>query len=287
MVQSCKLYMDCEFSFTELEALSYFTHKVTLPMLNCVETSSQKDLLQVLLALHPDLADGKMHTFLQTPTSSGTRQRTSERNFISNVRECSKLQCGREYGFSDDSQLLTATQLDKLTQYELLVLPTNNLSTEKNFPKFSRLSEVAKFRDYRGQAKGIKNDMTPYKSKRGLFQNIAKQVKKVLPARETKWNAQQKMLMKARIEAKFENLNNQKNYSRKLLKNCKSWGGLCVSAEELEIILLAKSDNQDRIVNAKLAYFRQNHKPHMIARPDPSKHLLILKTSSRRLQDMS
>ena len=177
--------MDCEFSFTELEALSYFTHKVTLPMLNCVETSSQKDLLQVLLAFHPDLADGKMHTFLQTPTSSGTRQRTSERNFISNVRECSKLQCGREYGFSDDSQLLTATQLDKLTQDELLGLPTNNLSTERDFPKFSRLSEVAKFRDYRGQAKGIKNDMTPYKSKRGLFQNIAKQVKKVLPARET------------------------------------------------------------------------------------------------------
>ena len=62
LVQSCKLYMECGFFFTELEALSYFTHKVTLPLLNCVKTSSQKDLLQILPALYCDLADGKMHT---------------------------------------------------------------------------------------------------------------------------------------------------------------------------------------------------------------------------------
>ena len=42
LVQSCKLYMECEFFFTELEALSYFTDKVTLPLLNCVKTSSHK-----------------------------------------------------------------------------------------------------------------------------------------------------------------------------------------------------------------------------------------------------
>ena len=126
---------------------------------------------------------------------------------------------------------------------------------------------MAKFRNYKFQAKGIRNNMTLHRSKTGLGQNITNQVKNVLQARETKWNAQQKMLMKAKIQAKFEKLNTQKDYSRKLLENCKSWGGPCVSAEELETII-AKPDNQDRIVKAEFAYFRQTHQPDMIARPD-------------------
>ena len=43
-----------------------------------------------------------------------------------------KLQCGREYSFSD-SEPLRATQLDKLTANELTGLATNNLDTEHNF----------------------------------------------------------------------------------------------------------------------------------------------------------
>ena len=34
-----------------------------------------------------------------------------------------KLQCGREYGLADDSQLPKATQLDKLTEEELFGCP--------------------------------------------------------------------------------------------------------------------------------------------------------------------
>ena len=71
--------------------------------------------------------------------------------------------------------------------------------------------------------------------------------------------------MKARIQAKFEKLNNQKNYSRKLLENCKSWGGPCVSAEKQKTILLANPDIQDRIVKAEPPCFRQTHQPDIIA----------------------
>ena len=77
-----------------------------------------------------------------------------------------KLQYGREYGFADDSQLLRAIQLSKLTENELFGLPTYNLSTERDFCKFSRLSEVGKFRNYSFQLSGIKNDMTLHKSKK-------------------------------------------------------------------------------------------------------------------------
>ena len=43
LVQACCMYMQCEFFITELHALSYFTHKTTLPLLNCVEISDQEN----------------------------------------------------------------------------------------------------------------------------------------------------------------------------------------------------------------------------------------------------
>ena len=67
-----------------------------------------------------------------------------------------KIQCG--------SQLPRASQLNKLTEDKLFGLPTSNLSTEKDFSKLSRLSEVVKFRNYRFQAKSIRNYMILYKS---------------------------------------------------------------------------------------------------------------------------
>ena len=78
-----------------------------------------------------------------------------------------KLQCGREYGFADD--LPRATHLDKLTEDKLFGLPTNVLSTERDFSKFNHLSDVAKSRNYRFLAKSIRNDMTLHKSKTRLF----------------------------------------------------------------------------------------------------------------------
>ena len=85
--------------------------------------------------------------------------------------------------------------------------------------------------------------------------------------------------MKARIQAKFENLNNQKEHSRKLLEDCKSWGGPCVSAEELQTILLAKPDIQDCIVKAELSYILQTHKSDIIAWTDLFK---LNKTSNEK-----
>ena len=57
-----------------------------------------------------------------------------------------KLQCGKEYGFSDDD--VRATELHKLIEGELKGLPSNNLVTKRDLSKFSCLSDVAKFRNY-------------------------------------------------------------------------------------------------------------------------------------------
>ena len=40
LVQACRMYVQCEI-FIELHVLAYFTHKVTLPLLNCVEVCDQ------------------------------------------------------------------------------------------------------------------------------------------------------------------------------------------------------------------------------------------------------
>ena len=81
----------------------------------------------------------------------------------SDAAEGVKLLCGREYGFSECNP--RAIELHKLSSAELQGLPTNNLDAERDLSKFSRLSQVAKYRNSKFTAKGIRNDMTLYKSK--------------------------------------------------------------------------------------------------------------------------
>ena len=47
LVQACKLYLESEVFLTVLKVLAYFTHKVTLPLLNCIAIGNQNDLVQI------------------------------------------------------------------------------------------------------------------------------------------------------------------------------------------------------------------------------------------------
>ena len=62
LVQACRLYIECEFLITELQALTYFTYKITLPFLNCVEVYDQLQLTQIIPILNHDLSADKMDT---------------------------------------------------------------------------------------------------------------------------------------------------------------------------------------------------------------------------------
>ena len=62
LVQACRMYLECEFFITELHALAYFMHKVTLPLLNCVEVCEQTDLLTVFPKLNTDLCAADLNT---------------------------------------------------------------------------------------------------------------------------------------------------------------------------------------------------------------------------------
>ena len=62
LVELCRIYMASELFMTELECLAYFNHHVTFSFLNCVEVSSQEELLKILPQLHQDLLKHNTHT---------------------------------------------------------------------------------------------------------------------------------------------------------------------------------------------------------------------------------
>ena len=62
LVQACKLYLESEI---ELKVLAYFTHKVTLPLLNCIAIGNQNELLEIFPKLWRDLKFGDMDTLTE------------------------------------------------------------------------------------------------------------------------------------------------------------------------------------------------------------------------------
>lgn len=119
--------------------------------------------------------------------------------------------CGREYGFSEnDTQ---ASQLDKLASNELSGLPTNNLDTERNFSKLPLWSYSKKDR---------KNIIRKWKHLKSWSEKFTFGKNKRKVTKSVKW----------------------KDYSKKLLKCCKSWGCPNPKLEELKFVLLAKPDSQ-------------------------------------------
>ena len=70
LVQACRVYLECEFIIIGLKVLSWFTYKVTLPFLNMVELSSQKDLLSILPKLYDDLSAKILETLSEYKVQS-------------------------------------------------------------------------------------------------------------------------------------------------------------------------------------------------------------------------
>ena len=170
-VEVVKLLLDSEFLMTELEALSYFTHKVTLPFLHFVEVSSQQDLLKVFPKLYEDLSNGIMNTldaYVVHYPHIKVLNPTSEicckilKKMCLHAAQVFDRQTGREYGFGKFclSNPPRATELNLLSNEELVGLPTNNLESERHLAGFGRRAAVAKFRNQQFTAKGIRNDCT-------------------------------------------------------------------------------------------------------------------------------
>ena len=181
-------------------------------------------------------------------------------------------QTGREYGFGKFclSNPPRATELNLLSNEELVGLPTNNLESERHLAGFGRRAAVAKFRNQRFTAKGIRNDCTLLIS--DSFQTLnEKKINKVvrfLNEMEQRWVADQKNLKLKQIKEKIEKGKKRDQYVQKRLKLCKSWGGPVVSVEELRSILKSHPDRNEVIVCNELIYFRESHKSEVLYNPE-------------------
>ena len=261
---------------TILECLSYFNHHVTFPFLNCVETSSQADLLMLLPKLHEDLLEKNTETLknfivsthrLPIPTLSSEVSKKIIDMMCISAAAAVKLQCGREYGFSTGKEL-HATDLSSLAPEQLVGLPTNNLVAERDLSKFDREARVAKSRNRRFRAKNIRNNMMLYQTTKELkITKMSHKIASILSNREETWTANQKERFQQRLQEKLITCRKAKDYTKKLLNSCKSWGGPCTSVDELHEILREKAHEQELIVKTEHSYYVHTHKLDKTARP--------------------
>ena len=182
--------------------------------------------------------------------------------------EAVKLQCGREYGFTS-GEALRATDLSVLDTNQLEGLPTNNLSAERDLSRFDREAKVAKCRNRKFKATNIRNNIVLYKHKRKVnVDKTSKKISLILGERETNWNEMQKKKLAERIVVKMTKAAKSKDYIGRLLANCKSWGGPCINANELQRVLMSRPDQEEEVVKAEMAFFAHTHKADKIARPN-------------------
>ena len=103
------------------------------------------------------------------------------------------------------------------------------------------------------------------KSKEIKVNRISRTISLILSEQETIWNEKQQIKLKERLELKLKKAQKAKDYTKKLLQDCKSWGGPCTSVDELHQVLIGK-DTQNRILKTEMAYYVHTHKADKIAR---------------------
>ena len=129
-IKSCSLYLSSELFITELQALAYFNYHVTFPFLLCMERSSQTELLKILPSLYNDLLLKKVDTLkafqfdiqrinIKEPSELGLQII----NMCLSAAEAIKLQCGREYGFTDGEEQHATVLATEESQRNLLAYP--------------------------------------------------------------------------------------------------------------------------------------------------------------------
>ena len=94
----------------------------------------------------------------------------------------------------------------------------------RDFAKFSHLAVVAKFISKKFTAKGIHN-IVLFQSSQSVVESVTKKINEVLLNSEQKWNDQQKILQKERVQRKMKEHRKEGEYITKLLQACKSWDG--------------------------------------------------------------
>ena len=268
-VESVRIFVECEFFSTALACLSYFQHNVTFPFLMLVQFSSQKELCNILPKLKNYLRGGKTDTLAEFKVARHQYQvkdLTSDLELLILKKMCFaasnriERQCDREYNPTPGplAHPPRATIICQETEDELEGLPTNNLICERDLSHFDRKSKlVAKNANKKFRATNLRCDMTQLHADPQLTE-VAKKIGKQLAEREAAWHAEQKCLQALHLEKKFRKAEGSCAYQNKVLDICKTWGGPCVTVNQLNAALQRAPDEKVCVTN-ELTYYRLTH----------------------------
>ena len=234
LVQACRIYLQCDFVMLGLNALSWFTYKVTLPFLNMVELSTQENLLTILPQLHNDLANRNVETLSKFKVDYSFEPKEPESPvekyilglFCEKASSDLATQRGREYGFGEQANSARATELYRLDPKSLDYLPTNNLDCERDLSIFSKLAaRSSACSNHKFKAKGIRDEMTVIKSNPVHVEQITHSLSRILDDREKQWVEQQNILSKEKLEKACSAAAKSEQLVHTLRSKCKTWGG--------------------------------------------------------------
>ena len=256
LVQACRLYSQSEYVRAALKALGYFTFKVTMPFLNCVERCDQNSLLPLLKQIHEELKEGKMDTLEEykvpwTHIKTEILQPDTALDRLLLQRMCLEaakgihMQCAGEYW--EDSENPRATQLHKLSFEERKNLPTENLLCERYLSRFGSLAEVsAAKRNKFFKAKRIRDDLM-FDNKKMTEDEVEKTTRNVLnklKSMEVSWTTIQKQAWKEKIEEAIKKNSRKDNYKDLLLIKCKENGGPTSSTSDVNDMVARITDQK-------------------------------------------
>ena len=86
---------------------------------------------------------------------------------------------------------------------------------------------------------------------------------KIPNAREKECDSKQRELHENKIIEKLKKANNQSIYTRKLLQQCKTWGGPAASMEEL----YKNTEITEKVVRTEVSYYRDTYKTEISYQP--------------------
>lgn len=252
LVESCRIYLASEL-ITKLRCLA-FNHHVTFPFLNCVEVSSQEDLLTIFPKLHKELREKSTQTLndftvsingMPVPEISTELEKEIIGMMCVAAGEAVLRQCGREYGFSNEP--LRATDISALTREQRKGLPTNNCISERDLSRLDKEAKVGRCRNRKFKANNIRNNMVLYKSNSKIVKvdRISQKICLMLSDRENSWNDKQQVKLKERLRVEVKEGNQSKRLYKETLAKL-SWGGPCTTVDKLHEVLKRDAYPQDR-----------------------------------------
>ena len=139
----------------------------------------------------------------------------------------------------------------------------HNLLSERLLGTFSHRTVVAKFHNRMFTAQGIR-DVVLAKSNTAVIESTTRKINSILKEEEEDCTAEQKILQALRIQQKIAESKTTCDYTRRLLKSCKTWGDPVAIPNELEAIVSKHSDLAEKIVKTELSYYCRTHESQRI-----------------------